>query len=54
MAAEVAPGWSLANELSCVAVHNAYHFGKIVALRQRIGAWPVLVNDSEAMAIGDQ
>jgi len=21
-------------------VHNAYHFGKIVALRQRIGAWP--------------
>jgi hypothetical protein len=23
-----------------VAVHNAYHLGKIVALRQRIGAWP--------------
>ncbi|MCC7015519.1 MAG: hypothetical protein IT454_23375 [Planctomycetes bacterium] len=40
LAAEVTPGWSLANELSCVAVHNAYHFGKIVALRQRIGAWP--------------
>jgi len=27
-------------ELGSVAVHNAYHFGKIVALRQRIGAWP--------------
>jgi len=23
-----------------VAIHNAYHLGKIVALRQRIGAWP--------------
>jgi hypothetical protein len=22
-------------------VHNAYHLGKIVALRQTIGAWPV-------------
>jgi hypothetical protein len=31
---------SMADELSSVAVHNAYHFGKIVALRQRIGAWP--------------
>lgn len=40
LAAEVEPGWSLGDELNCVAVHNAYHFGKIVALRQRIGAWP--------------
>lgn len=40
LAAEVEPGWTLADELHCVAVHNAYHFGKIVALRQRIGAWP--------------
>ena len=40
LAAEVEPGVSLADELNCVAVHNAYHFGKIVALRQRIGAWP--------------
>lgn len=37
---EVEPGVTLADELNCVAVHNAYHFGKIVALRQRIGAWP--------------
>ena len=37
---EVAPGVTLADELNCVAVHNAYHLGKIVALRERIGAWP--------------
>lgn len=40
LAVEVEPGVSMADELSSVAVHNAYHFGKIVALRQRIGAWP--------------
>ncbi|QQS45162.1 MAG: hypothetical protein IPM66_14465 [Acidobacteriota bacterium] len=37
---EVEPGVTLAEELNSVAVHNAYHFGKIVALRQWIGAWP--------------
>lgn len=40
LAQEVSPGWTLADELNCVAIHNAYHLGKIVALRQRIGAWP--------------
>jgi hypothetical protein len=40
LAAEVEPGVTLADELYSVAVHNAYHLGKIVALRQRIGAWP--------------
>jgi len=40
LAAEVEPGVTLADELFSVAVHSAYHFGKIVALRQRIGAWP--------------
>lgn len=40
LAVEVEPGVTLADELGSVAVHNAYHFGKIVALRQRIGAWP--------------
>src|SRR5580765_52745 len=40
LAPEVKPGVTLADELSSVAVHNAYHLGKIVALRQRIGAWP--------------
>ena len=40
LAIEVEPGVTMADELNSVAVHNAYHFGKIVALRQRIGAWP--------------
>ena len=40
LAREVEPGVSMADELNSVAVHNAYHLGKIVALRQRIGAWP--------------
>ena len=40
LAREVEPGVTMADELYCVAVHNAYHLGKIVALRQRIGAWP--------------
>ena len=40
LAREVEPGVTMADELNSVAVHSAYHFGKIVALRQRIGAWP--------------
>jgi uncharacterized damage-inducible protein DinB len=40
LALEVAPGETMADELVSLAVHNAYHLGKIVALRQRIGAWP--------------
>ena len=40
LAVEVEPGVTMADELHSVAVHNAYHLGKIVALRQRIGAWP--------------
>jgi len=46
LAVELEPGWTLADELHCVAVHNAYHFGKIVALRQRIGAWPPGASDA--------
>jgi uncharacterized damage-inducible protein DinB len=37
---EVHPGETLAESLESLAVHNAYHLGKIVALRQLIGAWP--------------
>lgn len=33
-------GATLAERLESLAVHNAYHLGKIVALRQVIGAWP--------------
>ena len=40
LAVELEPGVTMADELNCVAIHNAYHLGKIVALRQRIGAWP--------------
>lgn len=40
LALEVSPGVTMADELNSVAIHNAYHLGKIVALRQRIGAWP--------------
>ena len=37
---EVSPGVTLAESLESLAVHNAYHLGKIVALRQVIDAWP--------------
>jgi hypothetical protein len=37
---EVGPGVTLAERLESLAVHNAYHLGKIVTLRQVIGAWP--------------
>jgi hypothetical protein len=40
LAVELEPGVTMADELHSLAVHNAYHLGKIVALRQRIGAWP--------------
>ena len=40
LAVEVQPGVTMADELHSLAVHNAYHLGKIVALRQSIGAWP--------------
>lgn len=37
---ELEPGETVADALLSLAVHNAYHLGKIVALRQMIGAWP--------------
>jgi len=37
---EVGPGVTLAERLESLAVHNAYHLGKIVTLRQVIDAWP--------------
>jgi hypothetical protein len=48
LAIEVEPGVTMADELNCLAVHNAYHLGKIVALRQRIGAWPPTVASDES------
>ena len=40
LALEAEPGVTMADELNSLAVHNAYHLGKIVALRQMMGAWP--------------
>lgn len=37
---ELDPGWRVADVLASLAVHDAYHLGKIVALRQMLGAWP--------------
>lgn len=48
LAVEVEPGLTMAEELNCLAVHNAYHLGKVVALRQGIGAWPPRAARSEA------
>jgi len=48
MALEVEPGVTMADELHCLAVHNAYHLGKIVAVRQMIGAWPPTVASEES------
>jgi len=37
---EYESGFTVADGLECLAVHNAFHFGKILAIRQVIGAWP--------------
>ena len=37
---EVDTGVTMRDALHSLAVHNAYHMGKIVAVRQLIGAWP--------------
>lgn len=39
LAEELAPGLAMADGLNGVAVHNAYHLAKIVAIRQVLGAW---------------
>ena len=41
LAEELAPGLIMADALNGVAVHNAYHLGKIVAIRQVLGAWQI-------------
>jgi hypothetical protein len=33
------PGVTWRNALECLAVHNAYHLGRIVLLRQLLGIW---------------
>lgn len=41
LALEVEPGETIADVLRGLAVHNAYHLGKIVAVRQMMGLWQV-------------
>ena len=48
LALETEPGVTMAVELHGLAVHNAYHLGKIVALRQILGAWPPKVEAKES------
>lgn len=40
LAQEIEPGFTISDTLSCLAVHNAVHFGKILAIRQSLNAWP--------------
>lgn len=37
--AEQEPGWTLEDDVDSLIMHNTYHLGKIVAIRQMIGAW---------------
>ena len=39
LAVETDPGITMADNLDSLAVHSAYHFGKIMSLRQLQGAW---------------
>ena len=39
LAHETGPGSTMADVLRSLAVHSSYHLGKIVALRQFVGAW---------------
>lgn len=41
LARETSPGFTMADVLRSLAVHTTYHMGKIVAVRQFIGAWPL-------------
>ena len=36
---ETDPGITMADNLTLLAMHNAYHFGKIVAIRELFGPW---------------
>jgi len=34
------PGWLVEDYVVSLIIHNTYHLGKIVAMRQILGAWP--------------
>lgn len=33
-------GWTLEDNINSLLIHNSYHLGKIVAVRQMLGDWP--------------
>jgi len=41
------PGFTWRNALTCLAVHSAYHMGKIVLLRQLLGCWSPPPDDAQ-------
>lgn len=40
------PNRSVRDELTVIATHNAYHFGRMVALRQILGIWSSELGDT--------
>lgn len=40
------PDRTVEGELMVVAAHNAYHFGRMVTLRQLLGVWPSELGDT--------
>ena len=40
------PNVTVAEELTVIAAHNAYHWGRMVSLRQILGIWPAELGDS--------
>ncbi len=40
LSAEIGPGTSYGDVFMAMSAHNAYHIGKIVALRQQLKCWP--------------
>ena len=42
---ETSPGTTMEDVLHSLAIHSAYHMGKIVALRQQLGAWETMKDE---------
>jgi hypothetical protein len=42
----IRPGLTVRDELTVLATHNAYHFGRMVMLRQLLGIWSSQLGDT--------